>query len=187
MKHLTGCAALLALGAWLLAAPAWAGDATEPQAVANHPAASTDTTATAVSRQGPEAAQTGSGKVAAQSSAPVPADSSAAKPDTRVVAKADTANSSSDPLASSDPLTSTVIDDSTLSNARGGAETYENQNTSTGAVTGNSASQLTTGSNTISAGSFANTSGIPIVIQNSGNNVLIQNSTILNLQLESPK
>lgn len=184
MKHLTGFAALLAFGAWLLAAPAWAGDATEPQA-GNHASASTDTTAStdtaaaAVPRQGPEAAQTGSGKVAAQSSAQAPADSSAAKPER--VAKADTANTSSDPLAAK------VIDDSTLSNARGGAETYENQNTSTGAVTGNSASQLTTGSNTITAGSFANTSGIPIVIQNSGNNVLIQNSTILNLQLESPK
>jgi parallel beta-helix repeat protein len=53
-------------------------------------------------------------------------------------------------------------------------------------VTDNVASQLTTGSNSISENSFSNSSGIPIVIQNSGNNVLIQNSTILNLQLASP-
>jgi hypothetical protein len=41
-----------------------------------------------------------------------------------------------------------------------------------------------TGANTIDAGSFANMSGIPVVIQNSGANVLIQNATIINLQLK---
>jgi hypothetical protein len=53
-----------------------------------------------------------------------------------------------------------------------------------GVVTGNSASDLVTGSNFISDGAFSGASGLPIVIQNSGNNVLIQNSTIVNVQLK---
>jgi hypothetical protein len=86
-----------------------------------------------------------------------------------------------------DPLTADVLGDADLANQRGGSETHLNQNTATGTVAGNVASQLNTGSNTISESSFSNTNGIPIVIQNSGNNVLIQNSTILNLQLTNPK
>jgi hypothetical protein len=85
-----------------------------------------------------------------------------------------------------DPLAGAVIDAAQLANTRGGSDVPSNTNNATGMVTGNVASQLTTGSNTISDSSFSNTSGIPIVIQNSGNNVLIQNSTILNLQLENP-
>jgi hypothetical protein len=80
-----------------------------------------------------------------------------------------------------------VLGDDELANQRGGADTHLNQNNATGTVAGNVASQLNTGSNTISESAFSNSSGIPIVIQNSGNNVLIQNSTILNLQLTNPK
>jgi hypothetical protein len=86
-----------------------------------------------------------------------------------------------------DPLTADVLGDADLANQRGGSETHLNQNNATGKVAGNVASQLNTGSNTISESSFSNTNGIPIVIQNSGNNVLIQNSTILNLQLTNSK
>jgi ABC-type uncharacterized transport system involved in gliding motility auxiliary subunit len=91
-----------------------------------------------------------------------------------------------------DPLAATVIDDSQLSNARGGAESVNtnltlNQNTSNGNVNGNVATNLTTGSNNLSDSAFSNSAGVPIVIQNTGNNVLIQNSTILNLQLAAPK
>ena len=50
-------------------------------------------------------------------------------------------------------------------------------------VAGNSATQVNTGSNSISHGSFANMSGLPVVIQNTGANVLIQNATVINLQL----
>jgi hypothetical protein len=41
-----------------------------------------------------------------------------------------------------------------------------------------------TGSNSIAAGSFANMSGLPLVVQNSGANVLIQNAVIINLQMQ---
>jgi hypothetical protein len=54
----------------------------------------------------------------------------------------------------------------------------------TGAVSGNAAANIATGANVIQSGSFANASGIPIVIQNSGANVLIQNATVVNLQLK---
>jgi hypothetical protein len=86
-----------------------------------------------------------------------------------------------------DLLAANVLADDELANQRGGADTHLNQNTATGTVAGNVASQLNTGSNTISESAFSNASGIPIVIQNSGNNVLIQNSTILNLQLTNSK
>jgi hypothetical protein len=50
-----------------------------------------------------------------------------------------------------------------------------------GTVASNVAANVTTGSNSIADGSFANSSGLPTVIQNTGANVLIQNSTILNV------
>lgn len=93
----------------------------------------------------------------------------------------------SDTRDTGDPLTADILGDAELANQRGGSETHINQNNATGTVSGNVASQLNTGSNTISESAFSNTNGIPIVIQNSGNNVLIQNSTILNLQLTNPK
>ena len=51
-------------------------------------------------------------------------------------------------------------------------------------VTGNSATNVSTGSNIISNGAFANMSGLPVVIQNTGANVLIQNATVINLQFQ---
>ena len=123
---------------------------------------------------------------------------SAATPAARIKAKAaDTAQqvktkmTPPDAKDTGDPLTADVLadvlGDADLANQRGGSETHFNQNNATGTVTGNVASQLNTGSNTISESAFSNTAGIPIVIQNSGNNVLIQNSTILNLSLTNPK
>ncbi len=84
-------------------------------------------------------------------------------------------------------LSAAVLGDAVLAKERGGTDTHLSQNNSNGAVSGNVASQLTTGSNSISSSAFSNASGIPIVIQNTGNNVLIQNSTILNLQLTGQK
>jgi hypothetical protein len=116
-------------------------------------------------------------------------NSSADRPTTRTGAS----EADGGKILSRDPLTAAVIDEAQLANMRGGADTpapadlHVNQNNSTGTVAGNVASQLTTGSNNISDGAFANSAGIPIVIQNSGNNVLIQNSTILNLQLSASK
>jgi hypothetical protein len=73
----------------------------------------------------------------------------------------------------------------TLDASRGGAEVQVlNKNTLDGVVSDNQAYNLSTGSNLIASGSFANASGQATVIQNSGNNVLIQNATIINLQVQ---
>ena len=68
---------------------------------------------------------------------------------------------------------------------RGGADTQVlNKSTLNGVVSDNQVNSLNTGSNLVTEGSFAGTSGFATVIQNSGNNVLIQNSTIINLHLQ---
>ena len=48
-----------------------------------------------------------------------------------------------------------------------------------GSTQGNTANNVSAGANSVSGGSFANASGLPVVIQNSGANVLIQNSTVV--------
>jgi hypothetical protein len=70
-----------------------------------------------------------------------------------------------------------------LEKSRGGADT-KNDMKLDGVVTGNSATNVSTGANVIDSGAFSNMSGIPVVIQNSGANVLIQNATIINLQFK---
>jgi hypothetical protein len=71
----------------------------------------------------------------------------------------------------------------TLAGLRGGTEVVHNEMTLSGTTAGNSAINVATGSNAISAGAFSSMSGLPVVIQNSGANVLIQNAVILNLQI----
>jgi len=71
-----------------------------------------------------------------------------------------------------------------LAGARGGSAPMTADATFNGVVSGNSATQVVTGANTIAASSFAGTTGIPIVIQNSGANVLIQNATVIQLQFK---
>lgn len=71
-----------------------------------------------------------------------------------------------------------------LSDLRGGFDVVKNDMQLSGVVTNNSAVDVMTGSNTIASGSFANSSGFPMVVQNSGSNVLIQNATIINLQYQ---
>jgi hypothetical protein len=66
---------------------------------------------------------------------------------------------------------------------RGGTEVVHNEMTLAGSTTDNTAINVATGSNAISAGAFSSMSGLPVVIQNSGANVLIQNAVILNLQI----
>jgi len=77
-----------------------------------------------------------------------------------------------------------ALDPDRLDHERGRADTVLNDTKLNGDVANNSATNVTTGSNTIDAGSFANMSGIPVVIQNSGANVLIQNATVINLQFQ---
>ena len=73
-----------------------------------------------------------------------------------------------------------------LAVSRGGAELdfTLNEAKTSGIVGGNQASHLTTGSNYVSDGSFANSAGFSTVVQNSGNNVLIQNATVINLRVQ---
>ncbi|MDB5851163.1 MAG: hypothetical protein JWP29_4915, partial [Rhodoferax sp.] len=74
-------------------------------------------------------------------------------------------------------------DASQLASLRGGSQNVHNDMSLSGTTADNSAYQVSTGSNAISAGSFANMAGIPVVIQNTGANVLIQNAVILHLQM----
>lgn len=79
-----------------------------------------------------------------------------------------------------------AVDTQDLARSRGGAEldiTLNDVKTN-GAVSNNSASNLTTGSNYVAEGSFAGASGFSTVVQNSGNNVLIQNATVINLKVQ---
>jgi hypothetical protein len=70
-----------------------------------------------------------------------------------------------------------------LDQQRGGTDTHNDMRLD-GSVAGNTAVNVFTGANSIDTGSFANMSGIPVVIQNSGANVLIQSATIINLQFK---
>ena len=71
-----------------------------------------------------------------------------------------------------------------LEDARGGDGGMAGTESLDGLVSGNSATNVVTGANSIQASSFAGASGIPIVIQNTGANVLIQNATVINLQFK---
>jgi hypothetical protein len=71
-----------------------------------------------------------------------------------------------------------------LDHTRGGDGGIASDTRLSGTVTGNTATHVATGSNIIQSGSFANASGVPIVIQNTGANVLIQNATVINLQIK---
>ncbi|QET05636.1 MULTISPECIES: hypothetical protein [Cupriavidus] len=71
-----------------------------------------------------------------------------------------------------------------LEGVRGGAETVVNDMKLHGTVADNAAINVRSGSNAIADGSFANSAGLPTVIQNTGSNVLIQNATILNVQFK---
>ncbi len=73
--------------------------------------------------------------------------------------------------------------DAVLDGARGGTDTTDIDLRLTGSVTGNSATNVSSGANVITNGSFANMAGIPLVVQNSGANVLIQNATVINLRM----
>lgn len=71
-----------------------------------------------------------------------------------------------------------------LDSYRGGFDLVKNDAQLSATVANNAAVNVLSGNNSIADGSFANASGLPMVIQNSGSNVLIQNATIVNLQLQ---
>jgi hypothetical protein len=77
----------------------------------------------------------------------------------------------------------TPVTSATLEGYRGGTSFVSNDMTLAGTTANNTAINVATGTNAISAGAFANMSGMPLVIQNTGANVLIQNAVILNLQM----
>jgi len=81
------------------------------------------------------------------------------------------------------PFGSKPVSALALSSKRGGDRVI-NDNDLKGVVSNTSATNVSTGMNVISEGSFAGSSGMPMVVQNSGNNVLIQNSTIVNIQMK---
>ncbi len=81
------------------------------------------------------------------------------------------------------PLGMKPVDTKTLSARRGKADVV-NDMLLKGVVADNKASNLTTGSNVISDGSFSGMVGLPLVVQNSGSGVLIQNATIINVQVK---
>jgi hypothetical protein len=77
-----------------------------------------------------------------------------------------------------------AVSTDTLGHYSGGSSLVQNNNNLTGTVSNNSATDVTSGANSIADGSFAGASGIPSVIQNTGNNVLIQNAVIVNVQMK---
>lgn len=91
------------------------------------------------------------------------------------------------PVATTPAVTGlgTPLGAAALARHRGGSG-IDNGIWTDGTVSDTSATDVLTGSNAISGGAFANTSGIATVIQNSGANVLIQNATIVNVQFTSP-
>lgn len=77
-----------------------------------------------------------------------------------------------------------VLPSGQLDEARGGSDAVVSDAQLAGTASGNSASQVNTGANSIATGSFAGAVGLPVVIQNTGANVLIQHSTIVNVQFK---
>ena len=76
-----------------------------------------------------------------------------------------------------------AVDSATLDTYRGGSSQVSTDVTLAGTTADNTARNVNTGNNAISAGAFANMNGMPVVIQNSGANVLIQNAVIVHVQM----
>lgn len=82
------------------------------------------------------------------------------------------------------PAFAAPVDASALATMRGGHELTQNDMRLDGVTTGNVASQVSTGANSISSGAFSGMAGLPLVVQNSGANVLIQNAVIVNVKMQ---
>jgi hypothetical protein len=110
----------------------------------------------------------------------------AGTPETTAAERAPAARPVSAPAAPAPPAQERLgvpAADALLDDARGGTDTTDIDMRLTGSVTGNSATNVGSGANVITNGSFANMAGIPLVVQNSGANVLIQNATVINLRM----
>ncbi|MFX1738886.1 hypothetical protein PXJ20_28570 [Paraburkholderia sp. A1RI_3L] len=154
-------------------------------------AADAPATGTGVAMEAAQAAQARAepGRSAASSAASQPGAVAAAPV---VTAATTTPTASPAPLAAAtttpaaspappDAQFGVALDASQLDTQRGG-DVMVGQNNLTGTVADNTAYKVVTGSNSISDGSFSNSSGLPTVIQNTGANVLIQNATVLNVR-----
>jgi len=118
---------------------------------------------------------------AASAATDQPADAQVAN--ARSLFRAEFGISAGQAAAQASPASSQAEGSANLERQRGGTDTHNDMNLD-GRVAGNSAVNVVTGNNSIDSGSFANMSGIPVVIQNSGANVLIQNATIINIQMK---
>lgn len=78
-----------------------------------------------------------------------------------------------------------VVSTSTLEHSSGGTNVSNIQNLN-GVVTGNSATQVDTGSNSVSSSAFSGSTGVSTIVQNTGNNVLIQSGVVVNVQFKQP-
>ena len=78
-----------------------------------------------------------------------------------------------------------VVSTGTLGRSSGGTSVSNIQNLD-GVVTGNSATQVDTGSNSVSSSAFSGSTGVSTIVQNTGNNVLIQSGVIVNVQFKQP-
>lgn len=78
------------------------------------------------------------------------------------------------------------VDGADLDAMRGGEATVDASVLDQGTVDGNTATDVTSGLNSIDGGAFSHAAGITTVIQNSGSNVLVQNGTAVNLQFTGP-
>ncbi|WP_233842023.1 hypothetical protein [Dyella sp. 2HG41-7] len=76
-----------------------------------------------------------------------------------------------------------AVSPGTLQHFSGGG-LVQNIQSLTGTVTGNTATQVSTGTNSISSDAFSGSTGMPTVVQNTGNNVLIQTGVIVNVQMK---
>jgi hypothetical protein len=79
-----------------------------------------------------------------------------------------------------------AVDLGELGDLRGGTQIVDNDIFVNGRVEDAIADDVLTGSNSVTAGSFSNASGISTVIQNTGANVLIQNAMIVNVKFADP-
>ncbi len=84
--------------------------------------------------------------------------------------------------APQDSAMGAAVDVGELADLRGGTQFVDNDIFVNGRVEDNVADDVLTGNNSVTAGSFANSSGISTVIQNTGANVLIQNAMIVNVK-----